>query len=313
MSHDLQFHVQNPDGSFAGPAGHDAPLPPGVLQQFPPAPPRPYGGGPPHMMPGQMGGNVPMAPPPNNNSATGGFQSQTVADSVAGAVNFISSHLRQSSHPVVIVFHVFFKALAFFCYLFGNWLIGGRRAEYEGARFISLMVICILLLAADFWVVKNITGRLLVGLRWWNKVENDTTTWIFESAEQMPLPGGRPRMQINPFDRSVFWTVLYFTPALWSLFFVWDVITFKFQWLLIVGMALALSCANVYGYYKCSSDQSARFQQMMQQGAQQGAMALVRSNVLSYLTGQTAVATPNNNNNNMNNNNNFGGGSHTFV
>ena len=24
----------------------------------------------------------------------------------------------------------------------------------------------ILLLAADFWVVKNVTGRLLVGLRW---------------------------------------------------------------------------------------------------------------------------------------------------
>jgi hypothetical protein len=27
-----------------------------------------------------------------------------------------------------------------------------------------------LLLAFDFWTVKNVTGRLLVGLRWWNEV-----------------------------------------------------------------------------------------------------------------------------------------------
>jgi len=29
--------------------------------------------------------------------------------------------------------------------------------------------ICVLLLSSfDFWTVKNVTGRLLVGLRWWN-------------------------------------------------------------------------------------------------------------------------------------------------
>ena len=41
-----------------------------------------------------------------------------------------------------------------------------------------------LLLAADFWTVKNITGRLLVGLRWWNKVNEDgTSEWVFESRK----------------------------------------------------------------------------------------------------------------------------------
>ena len=42
----------------------------------------------------------------------------------------------------------------------------------------------VLLLAADFWTVKNITGRLLVGLRWWNKVNDDgSSEWVFESRK----------------------------------------------------------------------------------------------------------------------------------
>jgi len=41
-----------------------------------------------------------------------------------------------------------------------------------------------LLLAFDFWTVKNVSGRLMVGLRWWNKIEEDgTSTWIFESKK----------------------------------------------------------------------------------------------------------------------------------
>ncbi len=32
------------------------------------------------------------------------------------------------------------------------------------------MIEQVLLLAFDFWTVKNVSGRLLVGLRWWNEV-----------------------------------------------------------------------------------------------------------------------------------------------
>ena len=47
-------------------------------------------------------------------------------------------------------------------------------------------VSCIILLAFDFWTVKNITGRLLVGLRWWSYVqENGQSEWVFESLEDM--------------------------------------------------------------------------------------------------------------------------------
>ena len=188
------------------------------------------------------------------------------------SLQYIQDKLQQSAHPVVIIFHILFKALALFFYIFGGWFVGKN-----GAHFIALTVLCILLLAADFWVVKNVTGRLLVGLRWWNKVENDSTTWIFESAEDKA---------INKFDRNIFWTVLYATPVIWTGFLILGILKFNLNWLLIVIMALCLSGANVYGYYKCSSDQKAKFQQMMQQGAQQGAMAMMRTNMLSILTGR---------------------------
>jgi hypothetical protein len=229
-SHDLQFQVQNPDGTFS-PTGHDAPL-----------------------------SSMPTARP--------------------NMVDYVANQLSQSSHPIVIIFHILFKAAAVLLYLFANWFIG----KSEGA-FITWSVVCILLLAADFWVVKNVTGRLLVGLRWWNKVENDTTTWVFESAEQYQQQGGRPRYQVNPFDKNVFWTVLYATPLAWGAFFVMALISFHWEWLLVDGLALALAGANVYGYYKCSTDQKARFERMMQQGAQQGAMAMMRHQMLSMLTG----------------------------
>ncbi len=43
------------------------------------------------------------------------------------------------------------------------------------SNFIFVAVVTILLLAADFWTVKNVTGRLLVGLRWWNYVKEVKT------------------------------------------------------------------------------------------------------------------------------------------
>jgi hypothetical protein len=208
--------------------------------------------------------------------------SSTQSRSDGGKLEYIGNKLKESAHPVVIIFHILFKAAALFLYIFGGWIVG----KNNGARFISLMVTCILLLAADFWVVKNVTGRLLVGLRWWNQVKEEETEWIFESAEDKV---------VNKFDRTVFWTVLYLTPVVWACLFVLGLLKFNVNWLLIVIMALSLNLANVYGYYKCSKEQAAQFQQMMQTGAQQGAMAMVRSNMLSVLTGTNMAAGARNN------------------
>jgi Eukaryotic protein of unknown function (DUF846) len=236
MSHDLQFQVDNGDGTAAYPTGGMTPMRGNEFDHLP------------------------------DSASTHNQQ-----PGAAASIQYIQQKLQQSSHPIVIIFHVLFKAAALVVYVFGGWFTGN-----DGASFITITVACVLLLAADFWTVKNVTGRLLVGLRWWNKVEDDTTTWIFESAH------GRP---VNPFDQTVFWTVLYLTPAVWLGLFVLGLIRFKFTWLMIVVMALALNGANVYGYYKCSGDQKARFEQMSQNYAQQGAYALVRAGVMGFVGG----------------------------
>jgi len=213
----------------------------------------------------------------------------TSSGSSGGILGRIST---ESAHPSVCFFHMAFKGAALFMYIFGGFFTGNGQGGTSGAKFVTVAVVCILLLAADFWVVKNITGRLLVGLRWWNKVEGDDTRWIFECADT--LPNGSA-IQRNKFDSNIFWTVLYVTPLLWAGLLVFGVLKFELGWLIIVFMALGMNCANVYGYYKCSNDQKAKFQQMMQQGAQQGAMAMVRSNVLGILTG-SSNSTPQNQN-----------------
>ena len=44
------------------------------------------------------------------------------------------------------------------------------------------IIVIISLSAMDFWTVKNITGRILVNLRWWSEVDpTGREKWVFES------------------------------------------------------------------------------------------------------------------------------------
>ena len=77
---------------------------------------------------------------------------------------------------------------------------------------ILIFIITVILLAIDFYYLKNIAGRRLVGLRWWNEVDPATgdSKWVFESAD----PETRT---INATDKRFFWLALYAQPALWIL------------------------------------------------------------------------------------------------
>ncbi len=93
-----------------------------------------------------------------------------------------------------------------------------------------IFIITILLLAADFYYLKNIAGRRLVGLRWWNEVDPSTgdSNWVFESSE----PGTKV---INPTDSRFFWIAIYAQPVFWIGLAVVAILTFKFIWLPLVG------------------------------------------------------------------------------
>lgn len=105
------------------------------------------------------------------------------------------------------------------------------------SNFVMIFIITIILLAMDFYYLKNIAGRRLVGLRWWNEVNGQSgdSHWVFESAPQANEPGGKI---VNATDKRFFWLALYAQPALWVALAVVALVKFMFVWLTLVGECL---------------------------------------------------------------------------
>ncbi len=93
-----------------------------------------------------------------------------------------------------------------------------------------IFIITILLLAADFYYLKNIAGRRLVGLRWWNEVDVQTgdSKWVFESSD----PSTKT---VNPTDSRFFWLALYVQPVLWVVMAILALVRLQFLWLPLVS------------------------------------------------------------------------------
>lgn len=145
-------------------------------------------------------------------------------------------------------------------------------------------------MAFDFWTVKNITGRLLVGLRWWSYVKEDGgNEWIFESLEDMA--------EVSPFDSRIFWGALYITPIFWGLLLVLGILRFKIEYLPIVIAALMLSSANIMGYMKCSSSAQSKVRNYVENGFKQTSLAALENSslrnwILTALVSQTSPPPP---------------------
>lgn len=68
------------------------------------------------------------------------------------------SFISDTSHPGVAMLHILLKIFLVFIYLVLPLLMPGNSSQ---------LIFVVILAAVDFWIVKNIAGRLLVGLRWW--------------------------------------------------------------------------------------------------------------------------------------------------
>ncbi|CAN9508660.1 unnamed protein product [Ophioblennius macclurei] len=141
-------------------------------------------------------------------------------------------------HPVASFFHLFFRVGAILVYL----LCG-----FFSSSFIACMVTIILLLSCDFWTVKNISGRLMVGLRWWNQVDDDGRShWVFESRKA----SGKQQTSSDS-EARIFWLGLIICPAIWVVFAFSTLFSFRIKWLPVVIMGVVLQGANLYGYIRC--------------------------------------------------------------
>ncbi|KAM4055079.1 golgi apparatus membrane protein TVP23 [Hirsutella rhossiliensis] len=144
---------------------------------------------------------------------------------------------RLSSHPITLLTFLAFRITSVLIYFLGLWII---------KSMIMIFIITILLLAADFYYLKNIAGRRLVGLRWWNEVDAQTgdSKWVFESSD----PASRT---INPTDSRFFWLALYVQPVLWVVMAVLALVRLQFLWLPLVVIALVLTVMNTLAFSRC--------------------------------------------------------------
>ncbi|KAF5000384.1 hypothetical protein FDECE_11219 [Fusarium decemcellulare] len=144
---------------------------------------------------------------------------------------------RLSAHPITLLTFLGFRISSVLVYFLGLWII---------QSMIMIFIVTILLLAADFYYIKNIAGRRLVGLRWWNEVDPQTgeSQWVFESSE----PGTKV---VNPTDSRFFWLALYLQPMLWVLMAILALVQLQFLWLPLVIIALVLTIMNTLAFSRC--------------------------------------------------------------
>jgi len=150
---------------------------------------------------------------------------------------------RLSSHPITLLCFLGFRISSLLVYILGVLFT---------SNFILVFILTVILLAVDFYYIKNIAGRRLVGLRWWNEVNHQTgeTHWVFESAD----PESR---SINATDKRFFWIALYAQPALWivmgvvAIIKIITLINLTPLWLTLVAIALALTITNTIAFSRC--------------------------------------------------------------
>mmetsp|Transcript_9210 Transcript_9210/g.6558 ORF Transcript_9210/g.6558 Transcript_9210/m.6558 type:complete len:119 (+) Transcript_9210:393-749(+) len=104
-------------------------------------------------------------------------------------------------------------------------------------------IFVVVLQALDFWVTKNITGRILVGLRWWSRIkDNGKEEWIYESLTNRDN---------NKVDSRVFWISNYMTPLLWLLFGLIAVLSLSINNGTICIVCFLMSSTQLYAYIRC--------------------------------------------------------------
>ncbi|XP_055963410.1 Golgi apparatus membrane protein TVP23 homolog A [Sorex fumeus] len=141
-------------------------------------------------------------------------------------------------HPLATFFHLFFRVSAIVTYVGCDWF---------SRSFVGCFVTVLLLLSLDFWSVKNITGRLLVGLRWWNQIDEDGKShWIFEARKASPHHAAPTEAEAR-----VFWLGLLVCPLIWVVFLFSTLFSLRLKWLALVIAGISLQTANLYGYVLC--------------------------------------------------------------
>lgn len=100
---------------------------------------------------------------------------------------------------------------------------------------VNVFVTVLLASCFDFWIVKNVTGRYLIGLRWWSasdisseedlerqNEDEDQAGWYFESFNY--------DVNNSMIDANVFWFGQAGASIFWTIFLVLKVLGLSLFW-----------------------------------------------------------------------------------
>lgn len=157
-------------------------------------------------------------------------------------------------------------------YFFCTWI---------SESFIINFVVTTVLIVTEFWFTKNIGGRRLTGMRWW-QVPSSTgseSTWrfehraleqvrplstrscAFEATEQVAKSPLRmqPNFQASKIAITQFWVGMIGLEIFWVIMAVFAVRSPGY--LILCVMAFSFTALNLFGYYKCRSWSSQQLKQ----------------------------------------------------
>jgi hypothetical protein len=175
--------------------------------------------------------------------------------------------ISQSSSPGVAAVHIILKIA-----IVGVYLI----LPFMTSSFNVLMVV-VIGAAIDFWIVKNLAGRLLVGLRWWIDFdENGEEKWKFECKVD--------ERSNSPASEKAFWWTQALFSLIWILLSVINVLKIDLTQITICFFCTALLLFNLYSYYKCSKVQSENVQKLIGQYGSEAAQKFMKGSIIAGFT-----------------------------
>ncbi|KAF9036410.1 Golgi apparatus membrane protein TVP23 [Hymenopellis radicata] len=185
-----------------------------------------------------------ILPPPVTQSRSPNPNHLSSASSAQQESTGVAQIFRQSSHPLALLMLYLFRIAAILVYI----LCGFFTENY-----VLSTVVVVVLLAADFYNTRNVAGRTLVGLRFWNQVDDDGESyWVFESRD--PARGAA-----NKVDEKMFWIALYVFPCLWSALLIVSFLKLSISFIPIVILALVFNLTNAIGFTYADRDAKQRW------------------------------------------------------
>lgn len=156
----------------------------------------------------------------------------------------VFSLIKISNHPFILILSILFEISSVLLFIIEDNLSFNKFNFSQS--FLSFLIAIINTI--NFWFTKNISGRLLLGLHWWNEMKtNSQEKWIF---------GKQNDFRIINYENTFFWTVLYSSTTIWGVILLIKIE--EMNWIMIIACLISflLSFFNAFGYNRCANEQS---------------------------------------------------------